>query len=153
MPKIIFKRKREWVNMSDVYTIFVNGKKKKKLARGGKEVLKVKRGKHKLRAAMDNFGSPEISLKLKRGDTAEVYLSGFQFQEYILPYFGAAIPVFFILRGNELISPWWALPIFLPAGAYAAYHYFIRTDKYIRIGVKKKKSKKKKAEEKQETTP
>jgi hypothetical protein len=31
MPKIIINRKREWVNMSDVYTVYVNGKKKKKL--------------------------------------------------------------------------------------------------------------------------
>ncbi len=148
MPKIVFKRKKEWVNMSDMYTVFVNGKKRMKIPRGGKEIFKVKRGKHKLRAAMDNFGSPEITVKLKRGDILQVTLSGFRFQEYILPYFGAAVPIFFILRGSGYISPWWAVLFFAPAGAYAAYYYFIKTDEYLRIEVaKKKKGKKKKDRE------
>lgn len=152
MPKIVFKRKKEWVNMSDMYTVFVNGKKRMKIPRGGKEVFKVKRGKHKLRAAMDNFRSPEVTLKLKRGDTAQVTLSGFRFQQCILPYFGAAVPIFFILRGSGYISPWWAVLFFAPAGAYAAYYYFIRTDKYLRIEVQKKK-KAKKADDRKQPNP
>ncbi|MCA1753064.1 MAG: hypothetical protein LC670_15000 [Flavobacteriales bacterium] len=135
MPKIILNRKKEWVNMSDVYTVYVNGKKKKKLPRGGKHVLKVKRGKHTLRAKMDQFGSKEITVKLKRGQTKKVVLSGFKFQEYIVPYFGITVPLFFILKNSGVITAWWALPLFLPVGLYALYHYFIKTDEYIRVDI------------------
>ena len=121
--------------MSDVYTVYIDGKKKKKMPRGSKCVLKLKRGRHTLRAQMDQFTSKEITLELDRGQSKSVELSGFKFQEYILPYFAITIPLFFILRNLEIISFWWVLPLFVPVGSYALYHYFIKTDEYIRVNV------------------
>lgn len=138
MPKIIIKRKYEWVNMSDAYTLFLNGKKKKNLRRGDKRVLKVKPGSHRIKLKMDSFSSPEVELNIQKGETKIIETSGFLFQEYILPFYAISLPAFFVLKNSGLISAWLALPLFVPVTIYAAYHYFIKTGNYIRVSVKDK---------------
>lgn len=128
--------------MHEPYTIYINGKKVKKLFRGQEFSKKIKKEKVRIQAKMNGgYSSPVLKTKLDKDARIQVEISGFRFQEFILPYFGISIPLFFFLRQQELVQTWLAIPLFLPVALYAFYHYFWKTDKYIQLDLKDQKNK------------
>jgi hypothetical protein len=136
MPKLIVYRKNELVNMSDAYELYINDKKKAELQRGKKTTLKLKSDFLKLRAQMSGgYTSEEVNIKAKPGDTVRLKVSGFRFQQYILPFFAISIPFWVLLRESGVVSGWLILPVVVPVAAYAFYFYVLRRDRSLRIEV------------------
>lgn len=136
LSKIILSRKNEWVNMSEKYEVYVNNKKKAELDRGAASVVKVTKEKVRLLVKMDGgYTSEEIKINPSKGQDIKIKVSGFKFQEYILPYFAIVIPLFVLLRESHVVSPWMGIPLILPVAAYAFYYYVWRRDRSLRIEV------------------
>lgn len=134
--KIILSRNNEWVNMAEKYEVYINNKKKAELDRGAAQVVKTTKEKVSLLVKMDGgYTSEEIKIRPNMGDEIKIKVSGFKFQQYILPYFVVVIPLFVLLRESHLVSPWMGIPLILPVAAYAFYYYVWRRDRSLRIEI------------------
>lgn len=122
--------------MAEKYEIYVNNKKRAELDRGAAQVVRVKKEKISLLVKMDGgYTSEEIKIRADMGEEIRVKVSGFKFQEYILPYFAVVIPLFVMLRESHIVSPLMGIPLILPAAVYAFYYYVWRRDRSLRIEI------------------
>lgn len=132
MTKLIVKRSRELVNMANEYIIYVDGKKKARVANGKEVKLKLKPGVHILEARVDEYSSEPIKLNIEKGDVKEIKVKSFKFHSWILPAVAILIPGFYFLRSELGISLVYALIFIAPILAYAFYFHTKGKRQYLR---------------------
>lgn len=133
MPKLILKRSRELVNMSSEYIIYVDGKKKARLANGKKVELKIKPGNHLIEAKVDNYHSEPITLELEKGAQKELKIRSFKFNSWILPSIMVLVPLYYYLRTEFDIPSFYGFVVIGPIALYALYYHTIGRNKYLRL--------------------
>ncbi|HSU26781.1 MAG TPA: hypothetical protein VLJ68_00245 [Chitinophagaceae bacterium] len=138
-PKIIVRRKGEWMNRLKSYKVSIDGNIAGSVSNGNAEEFAVEPGLHKIRCKVNWCGSEELSIDLREGEKA--YLEVKSGMKY---YYVLAIPVLAVilyklyLKIAGIKAPdyiyYAILVLAIPVFAYLIYYLTAGRNKYLSLG-------------------
>jgi len=138
-PKIIVRRKGEWMNRLRNYKIFIDGTQAGSVSNGNAQEFQVEPGMHKVRCKVDWCGSEEMNVDLREGERAYLEVkSGLKYYWVIVIPVLAIVFYNFYLRLSHIKSPSYMSTLMLvcaiPVILYLLYFLTAGRNKYLVLG-------------------
>lgn len=131
MPRLIVKRKREWINWTRSIGIYADGNKLGTVRNGQAEEFELPPGEHKLKAKIDWCTSNDLPFSIKENEVKYVLLSAYKYAEILLGIELLLLFTHFIVMQTTgiIYVLWLVIPFFF----VTLYYITIGYNKYLVI--------------------
>jgi hypothetical protein len=129
MATIQFTRPKEWSSRTRSYGIYLDGNKIGLLKNDTTLSIDVTAGNHLLNAKIDLFGSPEIAIEIKEGETKYVKVSASNYTKWapliVIPFLILGLLWKRVFHFNIV------LVAYIPIAIYLLYMFTLGRKKYL----------------------
>ncbi len=137
MAKLIISRKREFMNWSSEYKIFLNGQEFGAISNGEKIEIDIPEGTSIIKAKINWMGSPDLPISVNNDESKFVSISGAKQVNIVIELMSLITLLIIIFRQQMRIDfPFLKLPVAIIASCFiiASFYYMtIGRNKYIKI--------------------
>ena len=137
MAKLIISRKREFVNWSSEYKIFLNGQEFGAISNGEKIEIDIPEGTSIIKAKINWMGSPDLPISVNNDESKFVSISVVKQVNIVFGLMSLITLLIIIFRQQMRIDfPFLKLPVAIISSCFiiaSCYYMTIGRNKYIKI--------------------
>ena len=133
MAKLVVKRRKEWNNRAQNFSLFIDGEKIDTIGNGEIKELEIEPGKHTIYAKMNWCFSPEFEIELNNEKSKAIEVSGFKLGRWIMPITLIIIAAYYIAEFFLKIPARPLLYALIPGFFVMVYYTSFERKKYLVI--------------------